>query len=308
MFDNNIVRWYNQNRSKIWRYIIIAIAIIILIRLANYYAGISNRNKYSNIKNNGNTTKDLQTQSIISDTTISAETAKKNNDAIKSFVDYCNSGNTQLAYNMLTEACRKNVYKTLTEFENNYYKKIFTNSRLFSKENWYVDGNVITYRVEYTNNILADGGIKSGENFTDYITVIKENNEYKLNIAKFINEEAINKKYEENNIKIEVISKLIYQDYEVYNINVLNNSGKELKLYDTSLNSTSKWYVEDSSENKINVVANEIIQNYLTLENSQSKNIAAKFMKTYNPQKKTRKMQIENAKLGNENIVIQISL
>ena len=103
MFDNNIVRWYNQNRSKIWRIIIIVAAVIILIRLANYYAGISNRNKYRNIKNNGSTEKELQTQSVISETTISEETAKKNNDAIKSFVDYCNNGNTQSAYNMLTD-------------------------------------------------------------------------------------------------------------------------------------------------------------------------------------------------------------
>lgn len=41
MFDNKIVRFYNQNKNMIWRIIIIVAFVIIIIRLANYLAGLS---------------------------------------------------------------------------------------------------------------------------------------------------------------------------------------------------------------------------------------------------------------------------
>ena len=42
----NLIRFYNQNRKKIFKIILIIVLIIGLIQLFNYFAKISSKNKY----------------------------------------------------------------------------------------------------------------------------------------------------------------------------------------------------------------------------------------------------------------------
>lgn len=303
---NKLKRYYNQNRNKIWEIIGICAFIIILIQAANYFAGLNLKNKKTD-RSNVIKESQLQSKSIISDTKISTETAKKNNEVIDEFVKFCNEGKIDSAYDMITQECKNAVYKTIEQFKKEYYDVIFSSEKLYTKENWYSDDNLVTYRVIYTNNILADGEKKSDETFGDYITTIKEDDETKLNIGQFIKFENINKKREENNLKIEILEKQVFRLYEMYKISFTNNSDSEITLYDTAVGSDSKWYVTDKGSTKYNVTIGEIAENLLKIQPGETKTLTAKFMKTYNPNKKTKEIYFENIICNNEKININMS-
>lgn len=303
---NKLIRYYNQNRKMIWRIIGICAFIIIMIRLANYIAGLDIKNKQETTYDNKE--EKLQTESIISDTKISEKTAISNNQAIEEFVGFCNDGKIESAYAMLTEDCKNALYETVDVFKELYYNKIFATKKLYTKENWYSDNGVVTYRVTYTNNLLADGGVKSEESFGDYITVIKDNDQYKLNIGQFIDGEELNKTYEDDNIKIEVISRQTFRLYEIYQIEFYNKTQSTINLYDTQINSDSKWYIIDKDSKKSNAAISEVPGSYLNIEANRNQTINVKFTKTYNPDKKTNKITFENIRIGNDTTSIEIKL
>lgn len=305
---NKLRRYYNQNRTKIWRIVGIIAFIIILIQLANYISGISLNNENNKKQKNTISKTELQTESIISDTKIGEKTATNNNEAIEKFVNYCNEGDINSAYNMLTDECKEVCYKSIDDFKNYYYNQIFTGKKLYTKENWYSDDNLVTYRVVFTNDILADGGKKSEETFGDYITAVKLKDETKLNINQFITKETIDKKYEDSHLTIEVKEQQIHRLYEIYEINFTNNAANEITLYDTSVNTDSEWYVMDKKSNKSDVAIGEISSNLLTIQPGETKTLKVKFMKTYNPDKKTKKICLENIICNNEKIDIELKL
>ena len=306
MLDNKIVRWYNQNRKSIWRIIGIVALVLIIIRLANHFAELSLKNGNNNNSNIVNEKAELQTESIISETKISKETAKSNNEILDEFVQYGNNGDIEKAYNLLTDDCKEALYKNVEQFRDEYYNIIFTGERMYTKENWYSKGSGTTYRVTYTNNLLADGGVKQGQSFADYITVVKESNDnYKLNIGQFIGKEEINKEYEDDNIKIEVVSKQIFRMHETYQITFTNKTENETEIYD---NTQSKWYITDKDDKNSNAAISEIPQSWLKLTPQIPSKLDVKYIKTYNPDKTTKKIIFENMKINDKYINVEIKL
>ncbi len=304
---NKLKRYYNQNRKKIWSIIGICVFIIILIQTANYLAGLSLKNKGEK-KKNAVTKDEIQTESIISESKVSETVAKNNNNAIDEFVQFCNDGKIDSAYAMLTADCKEALYNSLEDFEKFYYNKIFNEKKLYTKENWYSDKDMVTYRITYTNNILADGGVKSEETFGDYITVINNNGKYELNIGQFINKRNLDKTYEDDNIKIEVESAQIFRLYEIYKIKFYNKTNGEINIYDTQVNADADWHIEDKNKTESKVAIGEAPASYLKIESGMTQTINAKFTKTYNPEKTTKKILLENIKIGNDIKTVEINL
>ena len=303
---NKLRRYYNQNRRKIWKVIGICAFVIIIIQIANYWAGQSL--KKDNDKPAVSKKDEYQRESIISDKKIEEKVAKQNNKTIDEFVQYCNDGKIESAYAMLTDECKTALYKNIENFKNYYYNRIFTTKKLYTKENWYSDDNLVTYRVVYTNDILADGIEKSDETFGDYITVVKDKEQYKLNIGQFINYKEIDKIYENSDIKIEIISAKIFRMYEIYSIKFYNKTNGEIYLYDTQIDSNLNWHLEDKESNKAKVAISEVPGSYLKIESEMTQNIEAKFTKTYNPDKKTKKIVFENININGNLNKIEIDL
>lgn len=49
----------------------------------------------------------------------------------------------------------------------------------------------------------------------DYITIVNENGQTKLNINSYIGKQQINKTQESNNVKIKVVETNVYFDYSI---------------------------------------------------------------------------------------------
>ena len=278
---HKIIRFYNQNRKQIIRVITIITFIIILIQMLNYiYKNrtdsnnqnyISSGNNNSNISNIGTI---VSNKSAITDTKVDNEKLNDDVTVINEFIENCNERNIEKAYSLLSNECKEEMYPT-KDFYENYYMMVFNNNKLeYSVENWIQD----TYEVKFIEDMLATGKIND-ENKQDYITIVEENDSFKININNYIGREILNKEIENNDIILNLIQKDIYMDYEVYKITIKNNTGKSILL--APEDKTNTIYLQNTNGGKFYAASSELLKEELLLENNYIHTIDVKFNKTY---------------------------
>lgn len=278
--------WYNQHRKKIWITVGIIAAFIIIIQLLNFFTAKINNNieevntitendVISEIKNETNV--DVESaQSVVSGETISTEKLKSETEIIGEFMDYCNQGNTEAAYGLLTDDCKEQMYNSLDAFNQAYYQDVFDGEqKIYSVENWVGD----IYRVKISENMLATGKSNNGYSKQDYITVKETGEGYKLNINSYIGHEEINKTTEDNNIVVEVISKNTYMDREEYTIRVTNNNDTAITL--DAKSNTESLYLENDKEGRYPAYTHELTDPMLNIDSGSTRELTIKFYCRY---------------------------
>lgn len=291
----NFIRYWNQNRKKI--IIIIAIIAFVIILLKTIDGILSkNLNKSTDSKT---TDKSQPVQSVITGENVTIEKTKENTDVIGKFVTYCNNAEYENAYNLLTDDCKEEFNKDINTFIQNYVLKIFTNSKTYELDLWLTEGNVYTYQIQlYDDNLLSTGGSSINSNIQDYITVINQNNENKININGFIQKKNINKSQEVNGIKIVINSKKVYKNYETYNITVNNQTDKTI-LLSTRQNSKDICLV-DNNNIEYTSFLNEIPETSVTLKSGYEKSVNIRFNKIYDLYRIIEKVKFNNIILDYE--------
>lgn len=275
---------YHNNKTKIWLILGIIIFVYVIIRMFNAQIKKENEEKINNDTNqNFQVTTYLPSSqtSVMTNSSTTKENVKKDTEIIKNFIDFCNDNNIEEAYNLLSQQCKDELYKNINDFYNKYYKNIFNEKRSYDIENWASSKN-ITYKVKYLNDIMSSGTVND-EYMEEYITVVTENNEKKLNINQFIGKEELNLKRETDNLNITVVNKYVYYDYEEYEIIFENNTDKNIIL-DTKEN-TESVYIEDTKDVKYTWFGNEVPNSYLNLNSGESKRLRLKFNEIYTGKK-----------------------
>ncbi len=262
---HKLIRLYNQNRKKIWIFIAIIIFVIAFIKLLDYIV------KTNNEKDNGqkNTIVDIQSsfeedKTVISDTEIEENVKKQNSDIIKSFFEACNSKNIEQAYNLLSNSCKEIKYPTLQTFKENYYDTIFTSVKSYNQEAWMEKQGQYTYRIVIIDDPLATGKVSYSNSFQDFYTIVKENNEEKLNISSFVARENLDKSAEKDGITIKVKYRDCTMNDEQYVFEVTNNTDKVVALDSKEKQNTT--YLIGESENKYPSYASEMSNTYVYIE------------------------------------------
>ena len=275
-----IIRFYNQNRKQIIRVIAIITFIILLIQMLNYIYKNKIDNNQINISENkksniGNFGTIVSNKSAITDTKVDNEKLNDDVTVINEFIENCNERNIEKAYSLLSNECKEEMYPTAKDFYENYYMMVFNNNKLeYSVENWIQD----TYEVKFIEDMLATGKIND-ENKQDYITIVEENDSFKININNYIGREILNKEIENNDIILNLIQKDIYMDYEVYKITIKNNTGKSILL--APEDKTNTIYLHNTNGGKFYAASSELLKEELLLENNYIHTIDVKFNKTY---------------------------
>ena len=275
---------YHNNKTKIWLILGIIIFVYVIIRMFNAQIKKENEEKINNGTNqNFQVTTYLPSSqtSVMTNSSTTKENLKKDTEIIKNFIDFCNDNNIEEAYNLLSQQCKDELYKNINDFYNKYYKNIFNEKRSYDIENWASSKN-ITYKVKYLNDIMSSGTVND-EYIEEYITVVTENNEKKLNVNQFIGKEELNLKRETDNLNITVVNKYVYYDYEEYEIIFENNTDKNIIL-DTKEN-TESVYIEDTKDIKYTWFGNEVPNSYLNLNSGESKRLRLKFNEIYTGKK-----------------------
>lgn len=275
---------YHNNKTKIWLILGIIIFVYVIIRMFNAQIKKENEEKINNGTNqNFQVTTYLPSSqtSVMTNSSTTKENVKKDTEIIKNFIDFCNDNNIEEAYNLLSQQCKDELYKNINDFYNKYYKNIFNEKKSYDIENWASSKN-ITYKVKYLNDIMSSGTVND-EYIEEYITVVTENNEKKLNVNQFIGKEELNLKRETDNLNITVVNKYVYYDYEEYEIIFENNTDKNIIL-DTKEN-TESVYIEDTKDVKYTWFGNEVPNSYLNLNSGESKRLRLKFNEIYTGKK-----------------------
>lgn len=288
---NKYIRYFNQNRGKV---IIIAFAVIltfVLIQTLNEIAKSENTRYANQVENKVIIEKEIK-KSVIDEGATSIDIAQESKSIINNFVEYCNAKKTSEAYKLLSDDCKNILFPTETDFINNYYNIVFNSFKQYEVENWISNGNFVTYKIRYTNDVLAQGGYKSEYTIEDYYTIVKQEKDYKLNINKFVNREQINKSQSKDNFTINILARENYIDYQIYEVDFNNKSNYSIKTYDVSKNSS--WNVVDANGLQYSAFLDEIADNNLIIESEIDKKIKIKYSKIYNLNRKVKRIEFNN--------------
>lgn len=284
---NGIIRWYNQNRKQIWKVIGIFAVIIIVIQLIQRITIKNETKKLENVLNSGKN--EIKTNTIIMNDDKSTITGSKLSSSQKTvlavideFVEYCNNNQVSEAYNILSEDCKNQMYSSESVFQEKYLNKIFDGTvKNISAENWV--GNI--YKVKFKEDALSTGIYNTENVIQDYITGIKDDNgDIKLNINGYIGKKEINKQQEKNNIKINVIEKHQYMDYETYVFEIKNDSNNTILL--NRKQDLETMYLEDKNDLKYNAYVHELSEGELKFLSRETRRITIKYYNKYSSSKK----------------------
>lgn len=299
-----LIRIFNQNRKKIVVIILIIVFAFALLQILNYFAknnnGVnfnsgtsssSNLNSKYYLANNSSIISD---KSVISGESLSETEINSETRIIEKFLNYCNNGDVDNAYGMLTDDCKSVMFPTIEDFYNIYYLKIFDSYKTYTIENYI--GNI--YSVRINEDILSTGKLNNNSTKHDYITIVKNDGENKLNINNYIKRNTRNKKTSYKNINIIVNTIDIYMDYEVYNLTIENNSKNSIML--DHGDDTKSIYLLDNNNMKYYFYTNEILDKDLQIESGYKKNISIKSMASYSSTRTIERLVFSKMSLNNE--------
>lgn len=304
--------FYHNNKAKVWIGVGIIIFIYVIIRLIN--VNIKNNNEQNILKDTGNVSNvneqtylTSKNTAVMTETTVNQETLKKDTDVIKQFVEYCNNNDIEKAYELLSQDCKDEMYKTQEVFQNDYVKEIFTENRSYDIQAWTQSSNSVVYKLKYLIDIMETGRTND-EYIEEYVTVVMENGEKKLNINQFINKENVNMIIKKGDLEVKTTNRYIYYDYEEYEF-VFKNNGQNEIILDTKDN-TESVYVKDKNDVKYDWFGNEIPNEYLTLKGGQSRTFRVKFNKMYEANKSDSTVYFTDIHFngGNNKDILQINV
>lgn len=159
----------------------------------------------------------------------SEEVPQKLQQPIESLIDkyfnYCNNGEYENAYNMLSDECKNNYFTTQNGFEQ-YIKQIFGNGgKIYNIQDYSNLNKTYIYNIRILDNILANGTTTGYGYYEEKITIKgdKEDN-LKLNIGNFIEQENMNIFAEDDYLRIEILGKTVNYDTETYKVKITNKS------------------------------------------------------------------------------------
>ncbi len=311
---NHLMRYYNQNRKKIWGTLIIIASAILLLQLVNYFYKISIEKKQQeekvpviNENISTDTTKITTNNSVVTGEKLDDDKLKTETAIIKEFVSYCNQKELQKAYDLLTEECKEQMYNTLEVFEQAYYNDVFNGEKkIAAVENWVNN----TYKVRIAQDMLETGKSNEGYAKQDYMTIQEVNGENKLNINSYIGYTKINKTTKQEDFTIEVVSKNTYMKEEEYTLKVTNHTKNKIVL--DQRHDIKSLYIEDSKGSKHSSFSHELTEPNLTVSAGQTKMIKIKFYSSYIATKKIKKIVFSDAliydDLENQEIELQAEI
>lgn len=297
------IRWYNQNRKSFWITIGIIILIIGVIQLINYFYKVRGEEQLKNPSNQiQNTVSNYNYNHVEVDDSHSSLTGEKISEdqeteigVIDNFINYCNEKDLQGAYDLLTDECKEVMYPTLEDFEQAYYNQVFGNTRKnITVDNW-IDN---IYKLDINEDFLSTGKYSKEDTIQDYITVEEVDNQYKLNINRYVGRKDIGKSKEDKNIRIEIEQTDIYMDYQIYKIKVTNNSENTILLDDGV--DIEAMYIEDENGVQYTAYTHEINEGQLMVSPRETKELEIKYYSRYGSEKVIDKVVFSRMILNNE--------
>lgn len=287
-----IVRLYNQNRRIVWLVVIIAIFCIAIISLVNKaYQEQSQANmekltqeltKKSQEENSSDIVDyEKAAEPLTSGENVHSSVRNEIQGVLEQFIKCVTNNQIQEAYSLLTKECKEIQYPSVENFEQSYCSDI--SNKTYDFQLWTSARSTYVYQVRFLDDMLSSGRDTSNNYLQDYITAIKQDGNYRLNINKLIKVTSLDKTTELHDIKFTLRKVETYLEYEYYEIEITNDSQKEIIL--DSREQDNSVYVQNSDGLKIRALLYENKEEDLKIDTGETKTIKIKFNNTYNGEK-----------------------
>ncbi len=222
-----LIRWFRKYR----RLILILFLAWFTVFIINFF--MTNRK----VELKPTTTYEPHTSVIDSSSTVPTTVQDIIEDMIEEYVGYCNEGNYQKAFNMLSEDCRSYGFNNdIEKFMNHVLVKMPTPKKyaIQNYSNTKYDGkNIYVYEIKYIDDILATGLTNSEYGFTsEKMAFYKEDDEIKMNVGDYIYHTDIKRISENEYLKIDVADKTVNYSSEIYTVKFTNRSNYTVVISD----------------------------------------------------------------------------
>lgn len=156
--------------SLLFQIIGIIVIVLFVLRVANHLYTENTENEV--IEN-----EILQEEIKENEQTIKKQ--KENISFISEFLDYCNKGQVEEAYSMLSDKCIKEKFQTIDIFKTEYLNKIFTYKKEYEIEN---ENNL--YKVTILEGVLESGGLENRKSIITHYRIEENVLENKIYIER----------------------------------------------------------------------------------------------------------------------------
>ena len=303
-----LIRFYNRNVKKIWTFIIVVVFLFLFRNILNDF--YKNRNAEMLKKNQNKVVKEdnyeKQSESLVSGKKVSKNYQDKFGKLIDEFLKHCINHEPESAYVLLSNDCKSVFYQTDEIFQKKYYEKRFKGDKKYNFQSWTSD-NEYVYLVKVFDNMLTTGKSSEDGYIEDYITVVKEGEEYRLNVNAFINKKIRDKKISvSEGISIKVMNSFIFMDYEIVEFEIINKSNNELLL--DSNEKTDNIYLLDDTNIKFEALTYENEGIEFKVYPNEKKKIKIKFTNPYRDNKSVKKIIFDDVRVNGEVKKIEIEV
>ena len=158
-------------------------------------------------------------------------------NTIDTYFNYCNNGEYEKAYNMITKECREKNYPTLEQFTE-YINGVFEGKKkIYNIQNYSIVDNKYIYDIRILDDILANGTTDGYYYYEEKFIMIEEDGQMKLSIAEYIGDEQPNIVVENDDLVVEVTNKSVDYETETYSIKITNKTDKYIVICDNTQDS-----------------------------------------------------------------------
>ena len=158
-------------------------------------------------------------------------------DLIDEYIGYCNEGNYQRAFDLLSDDCKEYAFNNdITEFMTHVLEKMPT-EKVHSIQNYssikHNGENLYIYEIKYTDDFLATGLTNTDYSFTsENITFFEGKDGLEMNVGNFMYHKDIKSISENEYLKIDVIDKIVNYSIEEYEVTFTNRSEYTIVISD----------------------------------------------------------------------------
>jgi len=163
-------------------------------------------------------------------------------DVIKEYIGYCNEGNYQKAFNMLSEDCRSYAFNNRVEEFMEHVLVKMPSPKKYSIQDYsnvkYGNTKIYIYEIKYTDDLLSTGLTNSTYSFTSEKIAFYENKngDMQMNVGDYVYHTDVKSISENDYFKVDVVGKIVNYSIEKYKVILTNRSNYTVVVSDGAEN------------------------------------------------------------------------
>lgn len=198
---------------------------------------------------------------VLTDKEVPKKYQKPIENLVDTYFNYCNNGEYENAYNLITDDCKKACYPTLEQFTG-YVNHVFEGKKkIYSLQSYSIVNNIYVYQIKILDDFLATGTSEGYYYYEEKLILKEENGEMKLSIGEFISQDQPHIAVEDEYMKVEIFDRTVDYETETYRIKVTNKSDSNyIVIADGDQNNEVQLNLGSRKDNPSKVVDSFIVK------------------------------------------------